>query len=729
MKARAGASPRRQRGAGLLQALLVVLAIGAALAAAAVLLHAPKPARQATTQEQALAWADEAVMAFAAANARLPCPADEVHGAENCAAGNAKGWLPLRSLAGAAGNGRGIGPMRYMAYRGGGAAPDLAVAQNRYSPVDLAGDARDFDAVNGLDFCRMLADAQGVGVDASAAHVLDRGGTPMNVAYGIAAAGPDAGVAGRLDDRNASDSVVMEAPWRRGDADYDDRVRVRDLRELGHALGCRFARPDAPDNVALASVDLLSGSVTVAETVEEFQEFNRANAEVSLAFAIVNEVFAVSAVALASANLSNSISTLATASAQLSAAIAACALPPWAQCALIPVYSTAVGLAVAAVATSGAAIAANAAALAVTSGALAATTVAYQMATGEVGGGSQADYGELADTVCTSAHGGMVPVLDGNHQPVPGQFVWQDGLEQQLVPVQAEVAVLETRVAIHQAVLDDWAADPSAKIEYARHGVDPSDPDQAGAAALLNTRLQENLQAIRRYEDLRLAYEQGVETAEAAKRVHDDAVASALHMETVLIPQACADIQSTVDQYRCDSYRKGLADLRECGNPAVKCIATMHQEWQDAVAARDQARAERDQQRQRLGNLHDVYVVRYNLSPCPVADDPDIGAYSPYCRVLHILDQPDWDPRRPYGWHARQFVAQNAALERKREELAELQERFDTAAQQCIDLRAIAGAPPGTPVPGVDRWENAEDILRAADWRGAVGPVAPEDAP
>src|SRR5690606_26081091 len=114
-------------------------------------------------------WADEALAAFAIANARLPCPADTVYGEENCSSGRAKGWLPARTLLGASGNGMPLGPVAYMVYRGDDTNHlDLAATDNVYQPPLIDGSAREiitkdedgnetsrrlFAAINGLDLC------------------------------------------------------------------------------------------------------------------------------------------------------------------------------------------------------------------------------------------------------------------------------------------------------------------------------------------------------------------------------------------------------------------------------------------------------------------------------------------------------------------------------------------------------------------------------------------------
>ena len=712
----------RQSGVALLQVLLVVLVIGAALAAAAVLLHAPKSAQRMVAQEQSLDWADEALQSFVAANARLPCPASVVHGEEDCDSGHAKGWLPLRSLMGASGGGRGTGPVRYMVYRGDTPEADLAAAFNAYSPVMVDGTSRDYEAINGLDFCAMLENAGAGGLTRDAAWTDDETGNAINVAYGLATAGPTPGETGaRFDDGNASTSVVMESPARPADSSYDDRVRVRTFRELGRALGCRTTAPDAPDNVAIAAVDSVSAAVTVAETVADLQENNIGNATVALAFVTTAEVLSASAIALSAANLANSISTLALASGQLSAAIAACALPPWVQCGLIPVYTSAVALAIAAIAGSGVAIALNTVAFGLMSASLAETAIAYQMATGDAGSGSELDserLKELADSVCAT-----VPELD-----------------RKIGEATAEIEELEDRISGYQSFLREWETTPDGTImiNYAAYGLDRTDPDDAEAVANLNRTLQARLDLIWDYERARLAIEEREAERDAAQRALNDAEESERNLREDQIPKFCTAGSPGYNPQVCDSMRTAHAQLAADDCPAdarVKCIGLLERELADAEDAVNEARQQRIALLPMVNKSPPVALNNYNarhLQPnipwyCPYSATPTDYTY--LCREIFVDSRNGGEFRRIYNWVVRDSLPQDKALEAKRAELTDLVDKRTSTAARCEELRALEHAPPGTPIPGVTRWEGAEEILKAADNNGATGPVIVEDTP
>jgi type II secretory pathway pseudopilin PulG len=363
------ASGHRQRGSGLLEIALLVLLVGAAIAAGFVYLKAQVPARQAQAQEQALAWADQAVVAFAAAYGRLPCPAITPGAIEDCGAG-AKGWLPAQTLEDvkprldADGPGHAVAPMRYLVYRGAGA--DLAQATNSYEPWVWDSDSGKpanwgFGAINGLDFCTSLASAGTHGYDAGQAHTDDPQGAPANIAYGIAAAGMTAGTTGRFDGANNDNGPALESPSRQAGSDYDDRVRVRDFSSLGQAMSCA---------TTLASVESVGRATDVWGAAVSQQENNQQDAQISISNAAVALLLQGADVTEAVGDIVSSTVTLGTISAELAAAITACALPPWVQCALIPVFTAAEGIDIAAVAASAGSIATNVVALALTSAAL-----------------------------------------------------------------------------------------------------------------------------------------------------------------------------------------------------------------------------------------------------------------------------------------------------------------------------------------------------------------------
>lgn len=413
-------APRARRhmaGFGIVQAAIALMLVAGVLGAGALVLQAKRAPAQASGQEQALRWADEAIAAFASAHARLPCPASTVHGVEDCSGARAQGWLPLRSLAGASGIAPQIGPMAYMVYRGDATAHlDLTAPGNAWRPrltdgnnrriafTDDGGAAshRDFDSINSLDLCRALELAEAAAPDAARARVARPDGTPLNVAYGIAAAGPMADATSRLDAVNAGVDASMAAPGQAWDAGYDDRVRVRSFDRVAHTLGCRLlAGSGAPAsaarafagipfldaaatppawNVQHASMDALAAAVTLHDSLKALQDANVKTTNDAVLGAAMAQAGEVIKVVMAAASVSGAVTSLSNNAASLSRAVATCIASLGVMCWEVPLKATAVGLSVASVVTSAVALGLNIAAIPPTALALAKTVEARDRA-------------------------------------------------------------------------------------------------------------------------------------------------------------------------------------------------------------------------------------------------------------------------------------------------------------------------------------------------------------
>lgn len=407
--------PGAQSGIGLVQVMLILLLVGTALAAGAVLLQSKRAPAQAVAQERTLRWADEAIAAFASANARLPCPSQTQHGVEDCSPGHVKGWLPLRTLLGASGNGLPVGPVAYMVYRGDETADldladpddaahlDLTAPGNAYQPPLIDGTVREivtrddegeetsrrpFAAINGLDLCRSLELAEAGGTDPKLARVDAQGGVPRNVAYGIAAAGPQAG-SSRMDDGNTGVAASLEAPWREWDSGYDDRVRVRTFDGVGQMLGCRLladlAAPTAaaqsitapfsaaalaattagagPYNVSLAGMDVLAAAVTLHDSLALLQATNVDATEAAVRSATAAQISLIFKLVTTAASLSDQITTVVTSAVSLTRAIATCIASLGATCWEVPLKAAAVVTSIVALGEKGVTLAQKAAAL------------------------------------------------------------------------------------------------------------------------------------------------------------------------------------------------------------------------------------------------------------------------------------------------------------------------------------------------------------------------------
>lgn len=130
----------RMRGFTLMELSMVLLALGLILPGAVIFWQLSERHRVTAVQTDAQQQSRDAVVGFLHANYRLPCPAADTLGVEDCAATRQVGFLPWRSL--------GLprpeaGGLRYGVYRAPSAAgvatapldQDLAVARDRMNPL------------------------------------------------------------------------------------------------------------------------------------------------------------------------------------------------------------------------------------------------------------------------------------------------------------------------------------------------------------------------------------------------------------------------------------------------------------------------------------------------------------------------------------------------------------------------------------------------------------------
>jgi type II secretory pathway pseudopilin PulG len=732
--------PRHARGFSLLESALLVLLIGGALVTGFLLLRAQVPVQQAQVQEQALQAADEALVAYAAAHARLPCPVT-APGSDTCVSAGAKGWLPVRALEEGlqrplAIDNRRLPPLRYVAY-GGSGATDLAVASDRFNPQQWDGTAYDFKAINGLDLCAGLASAarESVTANSARANVLDADGLRINVAYALAAAGPSAGNGGgRFDGRNQDDAAQMESPAQVASADYDDRVRARGFDSLARTLGCGYADAGSPDNVMAASLDLVALSVGVSDEVTEQHDGNKEDTALSVVFASLSEVFAGINVALAGANVANSSSTLATASAQLSAAIAACALPPWAQCVLIPIYTAAVTAGSIAVGLSIAATVTAAIALAPTSAALALTIQASELAKQPLGS-SSANLTEAMQNVCLAAEGGYTSKgVDANGNAITlDPPVWHDGLKQDVEKAEQDLATAIDERDGARARLDALeATPPSPLIKYlAAPDPDASDDDDDDAnynawVALQRqweAELKVKLEAIRASESARFEYEKSVKAEQDAQRDLDTLVDNSVQVGLQVTDCNGNPPADIAGQLRCDNVRAAQRALDLCefdpsdttSRDQRQCVPWKREDLATASSARASAYTTwQSRQNEALGKAQP-----------PLNDyiDNQSGCWLLFsCDVLLVPNQDEDDKRETYAKTYFKYLGMVEAVRLAQANVDQRRADYAQMQSQCDDLRKLSlGGDAEGAVLGVVI--GAEEMLRAADDRGAVGAV------
>ncbi|HVI26112.1 MAG TPA: hypothetical protein VM576_07970 [Xanthomonadaceae bacterium] len=734
----------RQRGFGLLETALLVLLVGAIIAASFIVLQSSPPVRAVEDQERALQWADQALVAYAAKYAQLPCPVTTPDGSA-CAAPGDKGWLPVRALAAVHPEGTGPGrPLRYMVYRGAGADSDLAAAGNQFSPHKWDGSSHDFVAVNGLDLCARLANAAretAAGLRADRARTTDIDAHALNVAYGLSAAGAAPGESGRFDGLNQGAAAQMESPARAASASYDDRVRVRDFNSLAQTLGCAYADAGEPDGVALASLDMMALSVDVNDEVAEQREGNLEDTELAVSMASVALVFASLDVALAGANISNSASTLATASSQLASAIASCVV--LVGCALIPPYTAAVVAGGIAVGLATAATVLAAAALVPTSTALAKTIVARDMAKASAST-APPDFSGLARQACEAA----------------------DGLLEQQQEIEDDIAMIEDKKAQVQARLDaieggliPGTNDPLIWSDYNKpqrsdyktdEDYDKALADwQAGSNDRLRawkSRLTAKLAAIRDTEDAFLRYEDAKAERKAVEEDLQDIRLAILGDGTDaqpgfarIVAECKANPPARIDeQQTCLNSENALTALLECRTDLMSSQQVADRQclpWKEA----DLADA-REKENAALGEYNALAAAIPGVNN---PWDPPVNAYIEDkdfaciffdgCRWLFIPGQDtnldsDGNPRdkrETYGRIYYQRAHLEVSLRLKQQELADKQAAHAKAQAQCDTLKELAGQ--GASGLEIPVWSGADTILEAANCKGTSGPVQPAD--
>lgn len=214
--------------------------------------------RSQLVQRTLLQRADDAITAFAASNGRLPCPAADTGGGEDCS--RAVGLLPFRSL-GLPDSRAGL--LRYGVYRGEdtrpeGADADLAVLHDRNRVLQvtamagtgvvlgevftLPGCGAECAAMpqlqlNGLDFCVGLRNAMQHPTDASRVHTLRPVLPAMeiagNVAYALSSNAP-----GQANALHTGTSLAFASPRQASSPNYGDKVVAVGLDQMWSRLNC-----------------------------------------------------------------------------------------------------------------------------------------------------------------------------------------------------------------------------------------------------------------------------------------------------------------------------------------------------------------------------------------------------------------------------------------------------------------------------------------------------------
>lgn len=358
---------QRQAGFSLWETVVVVGIVGLGILAGTLLLNSGEASVRETARVQLLRTVDHAIVSFVAEKGRLPCPASELGGAENCN-GAVKGWIPVKSLGlDATAPVRGVLQMRYLAYKN--STEDLITLSDKFQPTGWekyaspsAGDPlMDASDKNMVDFCQslknVLIDPAGL-TNSSYAHTKNNGGA-LNIAYAVVDGGSDKDSDGNIFDGNTNFNTSIngvESALKENDSSYDDKVFVKNFSDLSTHLSC----PQI-----MRSMDALAQAVEVSNEVKAQQEDNKDSIATSVAMENAKAV-------IAAANLANAVITTVAAAAAISlispllatnVALCAAIITAPVGCPLAATFGTAMGFAIAGVALAAAAIIANTATL------------------------------------------------------------------------------------------------------------------------------------------------------------------------------------------------------------------------------------------------------------------------------------------------------------------------------------------------------------------------------
>ena len=249
-----------QRGSSLIELAVVMVVVGGLAITAAVLSRNATRATAASADRDLREIAERAVIGYAHANYRLPCPSANQGGLEDCATGQV-GLFPWRTV--------GVphlaaGMLRYGVYRNPSAASpwldmDLAVSLHRLRPLFVEGAPPVLPnialragtaPVSLVDFCLAVTRASNttpVTAEVLAVSTPDAGvaGTTVRrpVAFVIAASGPsdadgDGNIFDGLNATASSAAPTFESANRAQSRTYDDQITAVSFNTLFGQLDC-----------------------------------------------------------------------------------------------------------------------------------------------------------------------------------------------------------------------------------------------------------------------------------------------------------------------------------------------------------------------------------------------------------------------------------------------------------------------------------------------------------
>ncbi|MDG2526194.1 prepilin-type N-terminal cleavage/methylation domain-containing protein [Stenotrophomonas sp. HITSZ_GD] len=234
---------RRQRGFSLLELSVSLVVLGLVALLILRFLGQAQQEQRGTAQRELLQRADDALLAFAMINSRLPCPAAAGgNGEEDCGLGQV-GVLPYRSLGLPDLGARRVryGVLRRAASEASDDA-DLAVSRDRFQPLAIVAQKSyiamptTYAHVNGLDLCQALRTATRLAPDAGYLHTTlpaQPGTLGRHIAYAVALPGD-----GAFGGQQASTSPAFDSPQRASTPDFRDQVLAVGNEQLWARMRC-----------------------------------------------------------------------------------------------------------------------------------------------------------------------------------------------------------------------------------------------------------------------------------------------------------------------------------------------------------------------------------------------------------------------------------------------------------------------------------------------------------
>jgi type II secretory pathway pseudopilin PulG len=359
---------QKQGGFSLWELAIIVGLVVMGITAGIVLLQSGSSTQRENDRDKLLQAADFAITAFIAENGRLPCPATDLNGIENCSTTAQKGWLPYATLGlDASAPSRGLLQIRYLAYKNG--SNNLTSLTNRFSPSGwqkyetpsaglslYAGGT--IDPLNALDFCQGLTNAIAAGKTTGSANITT-GSDYYNVAYALVDGGID-----RDGDSNIFDGAEnfnatnprFDSPTKSESYDYDDRVFARTFLEVANHLSC-------PQGTR--AMDALAQAVEVTNEVTSQKADNADAAEIAYIVASAKAALAAVAVIGSVASMAGAVKAMSLSITGFTTNIPICFNPFTfaAGCPLMVNFGIAIGLSAVGIALAATAIGLNIAAL------------------------------------------------------------------------------------------------------------------------------------------------------------------------------------------------------------------------------------------------------------------------------------------------------------------------------------------------------------------------------